>query len=598
MQISKKESWKAMSGAAYRFMGIVLSLGMTLLSNAISANDMGLDISGYTVTGDAKAAAMLRTHLEQTGAWRPGTAQGAIAVVQDDTLPLETMRVTVADGKVTIIGNPVRWAVYEFLGRKLGVRFLWPGDCGTAVPSLSRIVISRETIDYRPALLRRDFRQSRAPEAVQEWTDKHYLSKERTPKGLSWGHAFHDWYEKYAASRPELFAVNPQGGNTPISKDTGRAKLRISSPAVLAAIREEYVRRGRPAYFCISPTDSAGYDTSPESMAMDPAPYSKEDVWAGKVDLTDRHVKYFNSVLAELRKENPRVQIGTYAYAAYRNPPKTVRLTPDAFHVQMVPSWYPEDYPIWQAWGEQAAAMYLRPNWPWNGGSSPFYPLHKIGAWIEFAYANKMQGFEVDSLTGFFGMRAPFYYLIVRKMAHPEISTDAILEEFYSSFGAARDEIRAYVMYWEDYSEKMAMPSSAGGGQGGDPNGLYLATMAREKLPDNPLAGSWYMMPYLYTDEIIQPAMDILLRARAKATGADRERVQYLIDAYVPYKKQRELMATVIDYRFRSKNQKLKARIDTLVEEYLAAHRKMYGNAAFGPALYKWVTNGTNLTGM
>lgn len=587
-----------MNGTILKVIGPLFAVGMTLLSNNVWADNTGLDISGYTVTGDATAAAILKEHLVKTGAWRPGTAQGTIEVVQDDRLSRETMKTTVVDGKVTIAGNPARWAVYEFLSQKIGVRFLWPGDCGTAVPALSQIVIDRGEINFRPALIMRAFFQNKAPESVRAWTDKHYLSEERAPQNMKKVHAFKDWYKKYSSSRPELFAVNPKGGIEPISKDPTRAKLRNSSPAVLAAIREEYVREGRPDYFCISPTDSAGYDTSDASMALDPEPYSKEDVWAGKVDLTDRHVKYYNSVLAELRKENPQVEIIVNAYAAMRNVPKTARLTPGAFHVQMIPTWYPDDYPTWLGWSEQASAMYLRPNWPHNGGSSPFYPLHKIGATIEFAYAHKMQGMSVDALLGYFGMRAPFYYLIVRKMAHPEIPTAVILDEFTSGFGAAKDEIKAYVQYWEDYSEKMAMPVSAGGGQGGDPNGLYLTTMAREKLPDNPLVGSWFMMPYLYTDEVIQPAMDILEKAQAKATGADRERVQYLIDAYVPYKMQRDLIAVVIDYRFRSKDPKLRAKIQTLEVECDAAYKKMYGDVWFGRALTSRVTKGTNLVGM
>lgn len=590
---------KRMCDTVPRLIGLIFAAGIMHLGHDIQASNEGLDISGYTVTGDDKAAAILKEHLVKTGAWRPGTAEGTIEVVQDDSLPIETMKATVGDGKVTITGNPARWAVYEFLGQKLGVRFLWPGDCGTVVPALSKIEIGRDAINYRPALLKRDFRQSKAPEAVQEWTDKHYLSTQRTPKKLYWNHAFKDWYEKYSDSKPELFAVSPEGRTEPISKDPTRAKLCISSPTVIEAIKAEYIRKGRPDYFCISPTDSAGFDTSDASMAMDSAPYSKADVWAGKVDLTDRHVKYFNNVLAELRKENPRVGLSILAYGAYRNVPKTVRLTPGAFYIYIVPTWYAEDYPIWKGWGKQAAAMYLRPNWPHNGGSSPFYPLHKIGAFIEFAYANNMQGVDMDSLsTGYFGMRGPFYYLIVRKMAHPEIPTDTILDEFTSSFGAARDEIKAYVQYWEDYSEELAMPASAGGARGGDPNGLYLTTLAREKLPDNPLVGSWYMMPYLYTDEVIQPAMDILNNALAKATGADRDRVQYLIDAFVPYKIHRELHAVVIDYKFRSKDPMLVPRINTLVAEFLAADKAMYGDAAFGKALSNSVAKGTDLSGM
>jgi hypothetical protein len=552
-----------------------------------------LDISEFEITSTNEASVYLKNALTKTGGYVGGSA-GTIEVVEDSSLPIEVMKVTIADDKVSIAGNPAKWAVYEFLGRKLGVRFLWPGELGTYIPSMKRVKLDRSNFEFRPELLRRDFRHGKAQQTVQDWCDKHYLAKQRMPKYLKWGHAQGDWYEKYFKKQPDLFAMNPQGKVAVWTKhQPERVKLRLSNPKVRELIVKEWLDEGKPNGICLSPTDSAGYDTSPETMAMDPVKYAKEDVWPGKVDLTDRHVKFWNEIHHEASKHNPNLKVCIYAYGAYREPPKTVQLTPNTYHVQLVPAWYESDKVRWQEWGKQADAMYLRPNWPFTGYSAPYLQLKKIGDFISFAYRNKMKGFDVDSITPFFGMRGPFYYLIARMMAHPELDPNQVLEEFYSGFGAARDEVREHYAYWEKYSDEMGMPVTAGGAHGGDPNGKYIRILEREKIPHNPLAGSMLMLPYLYTDEVIEPALAILRRGLAKAEGDEKKRVQFLIDAYEPFKAHRELASVYVNFMYKTKDESLLKVLAQKNREFVEIHNRVYaGVATVKDGLNKWTKSG------
>jgi hypothetical protein len=574
------------------FFGLVLLSGLML---STMAQDK-LDISEFKITGEIDAAAELQDTLQRTGGYKGGE-KGTINVVQDDSLPLEAVKVRITDDTVTIAGNPARWAVYEFLGQRVGVRYLWPGEIGTYVPQMAPVLIEKKDIDFRPELLRRDFRQNRSKQqSLIAWCDKHYLSTQRTPKGLSWGHAQHDWFEKYGKTMPELFAVNPKGkvGIWGGFSKPDRAKLRISSPKVVEMVVQEWIQKGKPDGICLSPTDSPGYDTSPETMAMDPVPYPKEAVWSGKgANLTDRHVKYWNRVYEKVKVHNPKVKVAVYAYGAYREPPDTVKLIPNVYHISMVPSWYEADKRIWKGWGEQAEAMYLRPNWPFSGYSAPYFQLKHMGDFIRFAYQHKMKGFDVDSITPFFGMRGPFNYMICRMMAHPELDPEVVLNEFYSGFGAAAEDVRKHYEYWEEYSNKVAMPVTAGGGVGGNENGLYLRTMKEHKFSTSALAGSLLMLPYLYKDDVLNPGIEILKGGLSKVSGEDKQRLQFLIDAYEPLKVQRELVAIYIDLMYKSKDKSLTGAMAAKNKEYVECYNRVYkGVAVARDGLNKWLKDG------
>jgi hypothetical protein len=573
-------------------------LGLLFLSTgAMPLLSKSIDISGFEIKGSMEAAQELKSTLERTGGYTGG-GSGTIQIVDDEALPIETMKVTIRDDNITIAGNPAKWAVYEFLGRKIGVRYLWPGHLGTYVPKMSKVIIDDQSFEFRPELLRRDFRQKKG-DLLLEWCDKHYLSKKRNLPGIRWGHAQHDWFEKYSKSMPGLFAVNPKGNSKPWNGKADRAKLRIGSPKVVDMVIKEWIEAGKPNGICLSPTDSAGYDTSPESMALDPVEYDKELVWTGKVNLTDRHVKYWNTVYEKVKRLNPDVKVGVYAYGAYREPPKTLKLAPNAFHVQVVPTWFEEDKRIWHGWSEQAEAMYLRPNWPFNGYSAPYFQLQKMGDWISFAYKHKMKGFDCDSITPFFGMRGPFYYMIARMMAHPEMNPQDVLAEFYSGFGAAADDVKAHYDYWEKYSDTLGMPVTAGGPVGGDPEGPYMRMVKEYKFTTQPLAGSMLMMPILFKDDVVDPAIQILTKALPKVEGEDRARLQFLIDAYEPFKLQRELVGIYIEIMYKSKNLSLLPKMRAKEKEFVEAHNRVYkGVNEVRSGLNKWLNTGLQERGL
>jgi hypothetical protein len=62
---------------------------------------------------------------------------------------------------------------------------------------------------------------------------------------------------------------------------------------------------------------------------------------------------------------------------------------------------------------------------------------------------------DFDSLNGMWGTQSPNLYLLARLQEQPERNVDAILDEFYSSFGPAAPQVRAYFAHWENVTRKM-----------------------------------------------------------------------------------------------------------------------------------------------
>jgi hypothetical protein len=167
------------------------------------------------------------------------------------------------------------------------------------------------------------------------------------------------------------------------------------------------------------------------------------------------------------------------------------------------------------------------------GAVAPHLPLHRAGDFFRFAHDHSMVGFDFDTLKGYWGTQGPYYYLIARLSVRPELSVDEVVDEYASAFGDAADEIRGYLRYWENFTERAAYPVPAGGAVSQDRDGLYERAVREHGLPMHPLSGSWRVIPYLYTDDVLDRATSVLARAWRRA-GADESeearRVRFLED--------------------------------------------------------------------
>lgn len=434
------------------------------------------------------------------------------------------------------------WAVSHFLEEQLNVLWLWPGEIGTYVPLQKTIVLPNLDIRNQPPLEQRMlpntlYRRSRegSPPILSEdevrkvqgeahdWQRRFRLGSRSEAR---FGHAFGDWWEKYHEKEPKLFAVPPPESEYkmpwPVPK---RVKLNISNEAVDEKIIAEWQAAGAPDIWNVSPNDSTGFDTTPDTRAMDdPQSTDLEAIWRGRTNLTARYVKFWNRLVGKMKKINPNVILTTYAYSVYREPPIPPLELDPAVTLQYVPADY-WAYESWEAWQRNGSKIFLRPNWWHAGAVAPVLPLHAQGNFFKFATKNNMQGFYFDTMNGHWATQGAMYYTIARLSVHPEISVDQIIEEYCLAFAGAAPVIKEYLGYWEEHTTTLY---PAGG-----IDGLFAQTAQKYGFPNTGTVGSYPAFRYLYDDDILDPAYAILDRASRTVEpnqddGYANERIKFL----------------------------------------------------------------------
>lgn len=475
--------------------------------------------------------------------------------IDSNNLGEETYRLARIGSYFVLTGNnpdSIMWAVSDYLDRYMGVRWLWPGEAGTYVPRADSIVIPEINVTKQPDLARRILKVGpggkRAPKEGHEWA-RHHMLGDRSP--IQFGHAFMNWWERYGESHPDYFAVPPAGKNQMIPS---RIKFDVSNPAVDEAIIQEWNDAGQPEYWNVSPNDGTGFCVSPSCLAMDvPANPPVDKVWSGEANLTARYVTFWNRLLEKMKLINPNVKLATYAYSAYREPPPAdMKFPADGVVIGIVHSYREAAYEAWEGWANAQAKLLLRPNWWHTGAVAPYLPLHETGEFFIHARENGMYGFDFDSIMGYWGTQGANYYVIARLSARPDLTVDDVISEYTSAFGSASSIIEEYLRFWEAFTEEVDY-TIPGDQNAEDPGtsvyGLYETTIREHGLSPYPLLGSWYVIPYLYTDELLDEARAILIRAKQAAAddGASvLTRIQFLEDGLLHL----ELTRDVIAYGF------------------------------------------------
>ncbi|MGI5816837.1 MAG: DUF4838 domain-containing protein [Armatimonadota bacterium] len=444
-----------------------------------------------------------------------------------------------------------RWAVGHFLDRQMGVRWLWPGEVGTFVPEAATILVPDFDVRDRPemvtrrftsALTARDATDARVTSAevrermtaeIDEWNDRQQTGmRER----MQAGHSFRHWWEKYHEEHPEIFATLPEGMTQP-NPQPDRVKLCVSNPLVEEFALQEWREAGRPDVWPVGPNDGQGYCVCDDCRALDiPDTLDADplDIFWNRsvVSLTGRYLDLWRRLLDTMRAENPDVTLTTLAYANYRlaHPEMEPLGHEDALTISLVPdNWSDEEYQSLAEWERIGATVVMRPNFFFVGYAAPYLPLRDAGRFWEHAVDTGIVGW-FSNMLGYWGSQGPYYYLVARLCARPDLSVEEVLAEYTSAFGEAAPAIEEYLAYWEGVTEWAAFPDWAGRFQ--RPGGFYERTLTELGLRIHPFWGSWYIMPALYTDERLAPAYAILDRA-ATLTGDDEmalKRIEFLRD--------------------------------------------------------------------
>ncbi|HWL54709.1 MAG TPA: DUF4838 domain-containing protein [Chthoniobacteraceae bacterium] len=584
-----------------------------LLARATGAT---LPVIAESQVKDAPEASVVQIHVGETQAAR---AEG----LSVSNLPEESYRIVAREGRIFVLGRdrnkevihsvdskPTRWALNQLLEQYLGVRWLWPGELGTYVPRSEAFIVPPMDVTYQPDLLLRRLR------LIYPWMSGEFLEahnapallepKERTAllaEAVDWlenhqngqrgniryGHAFGDWWTKYSEKHPDYFAVPPPGITQP-KPSVKSVKLRLANPAVVEQIAQEYQEKGAPRFYNVCPNDGYGFDTSAETRAWDwPRDQDIHDIWAGKGNMTARHVRFWNRVHARLKQINPEVTLISYAYASYRTPPPAEVPLKARMILGIVDSY--SSYDIWKAWEATGSRMILRPNWWISGKDAPYLPLDKMIDFMKFARRHQLIGMDKDSIAGYWATQGLNYYAMARLLARPDLTKDDILEEYTSAFGRAQPKIKAYFDYWQEITEEAGYPVHAGTVVSEKPDGIYERLVKEKGIPFNPRLGSFWILPYLYTDEMIGKGEAFLDEAAGLLTRPeDREalaRVAFLRDGLLNLRTVRDLAQAAADLKDEPKTALKQATFNRKVADLYALRKRLTrSHVMWGELLY------------
>lgn len=413
------------------------------------------------------------------------------------------------DGNPLSTHNPdagTLFGVYEFLERYLGVRWLWPGDLGTYVPSTDTVSFWSVNETKAPPLAFRGLYLSRigavingreidpldsrlgfSPEgaanyakALEVFIRRHRMggldSKPPT------GHHFYGWWKKYGKEHPEWFALREDGTRGHPEPDYDNTPMCVSNEALQDFVIEQW---DGESVLLLGPVDRPGRCTCDNCRAWDgPQPENPpwfatyvygadprtEGLYGGAT--SDRYARFWKVMQEKAATRNPHAVVS--ASFIYENelpaPVNDIQLGKNIYgefvqwqdpHLRYFPmpdeavEWLKVQ---WLGWRKTGIRLGYRPNYLHDGYVMPHFETKQEGDFFKFAFEHGMEGAHFDSLTGQWAAQGPRLYMHMRLMGKPELELDVIRSEYLSAFGPAADTIDRYFQYWEDYATDNSIP--------------------------------------------------------------------------------------------------------------------------------------------
>jgi hypothetical protein len=485
-----------------------------------------------------------------------GTRAAGAAGIDATALPLETVVLrTTAEGLLIVgedtEGDPLSeatrcgtlWGVYELLDRFMGVRWLWPGELGVHVPATDTVVIPAIDETIPPTMIRRRVRDGlRRPAGDTGLTEEGFetyaqaqrifLRRHRMGRSLPlrYGHAFERYWEQYGEEHPDWFQLLPNGQRGPATP-TSRTSMCVSTPEFHEEIIERWKqqRAENPGEWINvngCENDISGLCVCEDCIAWDGPQPDLEDIYplGERRMVSDRYARFWLTLQQMAAEEDPDAMVIGYAYTNYYPKPTSgIELNANIL-IGMCPWpgwWYPRNErkqewlkEQWAGWAETGASIFLRPNYTLDSYTMPHIYARQFADEFQHYAANAMVATDFDSLTGQWAAQGTNLYLLFRLHTRADRPVDEVLDEYYSAFGPAAEQVERYFDYWEEYTMSDTERFDRAQREAGVSRYRNFAAFAH----------------VLYPQELFEPAEAILAEAAEAAAGDEvaAARVDYL----------------------------------------------------------------------
>lgn len=396
------------------------------------------------------------------------------AQVSDDGLGEEDLRIVIRDDIIAIVGGRPRgtlYGVYTFLEEYLGVRFLTPDH--THVPPLGpwRLVGPVDRI-YHPPL---SFRWSFYGEINRNPAFAARLRCNTIPKDAKFGgitsrqlinHSFAHQIpsRRHGQDHPEYYSLVGRKRLARVHSDSRGSQPCLTNPDVLRIVTREVLKEieNQPdrQNVSVSQNDNTLYCRCEHCAAID----VREGTPMGSL------LNLVNGVADEVAQRHPNVKVGTLAYSYSRKPPKSFRPRSNV-QIQLCSIECSQVQPINDPdsaknaafcrdlieWGRICEDIGI---WSYNTNFHnyllPCPNLRTLERNIRFFVAHNARGVFMQGAGNAVGaeLSGVRNYIISRLLWNPNLSGDALLDEFLSlHYRKAAPSIRRFIDLIHDNAE-------------------------------------------------------------------------------------------------------------------------------------------------
>lgn len=428
-----------------------------------------------------------------------------------------------------IIAGPTDWGtefgVCEFLERFVGVRWLFPGELGTHVPSHTDIAGPDSPIQEEPASI------SRFMSGIPGGEQALWARRNRMHRTIAFQHNLLNIFSPkvYAASHPEFFPIRNGKRYLPdenVSDGWGWQPCLTADGVIEAAVDRinQYFRDHPEEQSCsLSVTDGGGHCECESCQSLD----TGKNNFLGVRDVSDRYYEWCNQVVTRVLKTHPDKYFGCLAYYQVAAPPTRVKL-----HERLIPC-MTFDRMRWANPKLEKNGHILTEEWHKASTSLGWYEylygtpymlpriyFHTMAA--NYRYAEQ-HGVVVHCAEAYPNWgEGPKLYLSLKLQWNPNQDVDLLLTDWYNACVGkqAAPYLEKYFQLWEEFWTSSELT-----------NGHWFVASRAEYL-------NFYSPEYLdhVTEELLQKSRELLEATIAKAKAPEqRERAKLLLEAFDYY---------------------------------------------------------------
>lgn len=370
----------------------------------------------------------------------------------------ENFAIFFPDRNTIVISGTTDWgvefAVYEFLERYVGIRWLMPGPSGTFIPKHDKLSVIMRNLEEKPAFI------SRLLSGLKGQDQYLWARRNRMHGQVKFHHNLFNLFppSKYAKTHQEFFPLI--NGKRYIPEDNTQHQWQpcFSAPGLVDEavknISEYFSEHPEESSYSLGVNDSGGYCECPACLALN----GDAKNFLGLRNMSEQYFQWANAVAEGVLKKHPDKWFGCLAYSEVAAPPSKVKV-----HPRIIPfmtydrmKWVDhlreiEGKGMTKRWHQQSSIL----GWyDYIYGTPYLVPrvyFHKMADYYKFGYENGVRAMYAEAYPNW--GEGPKLYLALKLQWDPYLDTDKLLNEWYDACVGkeASPYLKAYYEIWEKF---------------------------------------------------------------------------------------------------------------------------------------------------